>query len=241
MAPGTAEEAFYAMQRAFNIAEKYQTTVIVMSDQHLADSYWSVHDLDTGRIPVERAIMRNDAVPDDYRRHMITETGVSPLAVPGQAGRAVVVTDSDEHDEEGHLIEDAGTRKAMAEKRMRKLKGISSEVTAARLYGEESPELLLIGWGSTCGAIREAVDVLQTRGKSVSMLHFSQLWPFPSGVGSTLGLAEKSIAIENNSTGQLRRLIRMETGIDCTGSITKYDGRPFTPEEILREIDNVVN
>jgi 2-oxoglutarate ferredoxin oxidoreductase subunit alpha len=229
------------MQRAFNIAERYQTTVIVMSDQHLADSFWSVDALDSGRIPVERAIMRNDAIPDDYKRHKITETGVSPRAVPGQAGRAVVVTDSDEHDEEGHLIEDAGTRKAMADKRMRKLKGISSEVTAPELYGAESPELLLIGWGSTYGAIREAVDILQVRGKSVSMLHLSQLWPFPPGVGTTVSSAEKSITIENNSTGQLRSLIRMETGIDCSGSITKYDGRPFTPEEIAREIDNVVN
>ncbi len=241
IAPGTAEEAFYSIQKAFNIAEKYQTTVIVMSDQHLADSYWSIETLDPHRIKTDRSIINDDEVTDDYKRHKITETGISPRAIPGQAGKAVVVTDSDEHNEEGHLIEDSLTRKLMAEKRMRKLNGISSEVSIPKLYGKDDPELLLIGWGSIYGALKEAVDSLNSQGKQASMLHFMELWPFPEGIAETVSSAKKSFTVENNSTGQLRRLIKMETGIECSGSITKYDGRPLTVKEIIREIENADN
>lgn len=241
MAPGTAEEAFYSIQKAFNIAERYQTTVIVMSDQHLADSYWSIESLDPRRIKVDRAMINDDEITDDYQRHKITDSGVSPRAIPGQAGKAVVVTDSDEHDEDGHIIEDSSTRNAMAEKRMRKLQGISSEISKPVLYGKEDPELLLIGWGSTYGALKEAVDTLNSQGKHISMLHFMELWPFPEGIAETVSSANKSFTVENNSTGQLRRLIRMETGVECSGSITKYDGRPLTPEDIIKEVKNADN
>jgi 2-oxoglutarate ferredoxin oxidoreductase subunit alpha len=241
MAPGTAEEAFYSIQKAFNIAEKYQTIVIVMSDQHLADSYWSIESLDPSRIKVDRAMINDDEITDDYKRHKITDSGVSPRAIPGQAGKAVVVTDSDEHDEDGHIIEDSSTRNTMVKKRMRKLQGISSEILKPGLYGKTDPELLLIGWGSTYGAIKEAVDTLNSQGKHISMLHFMELWPFPEGIAETVRSAKKSFTVENNSTGQLRRLIRMETGVECSGSITKYDGRPLTPEDIIKEVENANN
>ncbi len=241
MSPGTAEEAFYSIQKAFNIAEKYQTTVIVMSDQHLADSYWSIESLDPRRIKVDRAMINDDEITDDYKRHKITDSGVSPRAIPGQAGKAVVVTDSDEHDEDGHIIEDSSTRNAMVEKRMRKLKGISSGILKPELYGKNDPELLLIGWGSTYGALKEAVDTLNSHGKHISMLHFMELWPFPEGIAETVRSAKKSFTVENNNTGQLRRLIRMETGVECSGSITKYDGRPLTPEDIIKEVENADN
>lgn len=241
MAPGTAEEAFYSIQKAFNIAEKYQTIVIVMSDQHLADSYWSIESLDPHRIKVDRALINDDEITDDYKRHKITDSGISPRAVPGQAGKAVVVTDSDEHDEDGHIIEDSSTRNAMVKKRMRKLQGISSEILKPGLYGKDDPELLLIGWGSSYGALKEAVDTLNSQGKHIAMLHFMELWPFPEGIAETVRSAKKSFTVENNSTGQLRRLIRMETGIECNGSITKYDGRPLTPEDIIKEVENADN
>ncbi len=237
-APGTAEEAFYIIQKAFNLAEKYQTVVFVMSDQHLADSYWSVEGLDFKRIEVKRALLRDDEVGDDYKRHKITDTGVSPRAIPGQSGRTVVVTDSDEHDEEGHIIEDALTRRAMVEKRMRKLRGIASEISMPSVYGSKEPEILLIGWGSTYGAIRETVEVLNERGTKASMLHFNEIWPFPHSIAETIKSADRTFTVENNYTAQLRRLIRMETGIDCSGSITRYDGRPFTSAEILRRIED---
>jgi 2-oxoglutarate ferredoxin oxidoreductase subunit alpha len=129
----------------------------------------------------------------------------------------------------------------MTEKRMRKLNGISSEISKPGFYGKDDPELLLIGWGSTYGAIKEAVDTLNLQGKHISMLHFMELWPFPEGIAETVRSAIKSFTVENNSTGQLRRLIRMETGVECNGSITKYDGRPLTPEDIIKEVENANN
>lgn len=237
LAPRDAEDAFYLIQKAFNIAEKYQTVVIVMSDQHLADSYWSVDALDPDRIGIERALLSDDEVKEGYKRHGITDSGVSPRAIPGQAGKAVVVTDSDEHDEEGHIIEDARTRMSMVEKRVRKLKGIASEISMPALYGSKNPDILLIGWGSTHGAIREAVDILNKKGVKASMLHFTELWPFPQQTAETITTAGRVYTVENNYTGQLRRLIKMETGIDCSGSITRYDGRPFTSGDIIRRIE----
>lgn len=234
IAPGTAEEAFYAIQKAFNIADRYQTPVIVMSDQHLADSYWSLERFDLHRIRAERALLTDNDIIADYKRHRITDSGISPRALPGQAGKAVVVTDSDEHDEEGHLIEDAHTRNAMVSKRLRKLQGMALEIATPRLYGAEEPDILLIGWGSTYGAMREAVDMLNAEGKHASMLHFTELWPFPESAADLLRIAKKRYIVENNSTGQLRRLIRMETGIVCEESIMRSDGRPLTPKEIVR-------
>ncbi len=238
LAPRDAEDAFYTIQKAFNIAEKYQTVVFVMSDQHLADSYWSVERLDIKRIGIERGLLRDGEVSKDYKRHRITESGISPRAIPGQAGRAVVVTDSDEHDEDGHIIEDAMTRRLMVEKRMRKLKGITSEISVPTLYGSEKPDILLTGWGSTYGAIKEAVDILNEKGMNVSMLHLNEIWPFPYNVTEIIRSADSVYTVENNFTGQLRGLIRMETGIDCDGSITRYDGRPFSAKEIVKGVED---
>jgi len=236
LAPRDAEDAFYTIQKAFNIAEKYQTVVFVMSDQHLADSYWSVDGLDPERIAIERGLLNDYEIGDDYKRHRITDSGISPRAIPGQGGRVIVVTDSDEHDEEGHIIEDTMARKSMVEKRMRKLDGIASEVSKPLLYGNDEPDVLLIGWGSTYGAIKEAVDILNRKDIRASMLHFNEIWPFPRRAMEVIRSATRTYTVENNFMGQLKRLIRMETGIDLDGSVTKYDGRPFTPEEIVRRI-----
>jgi len=241
LAPRDAEDAFYTIQKAFNIAEKYQTVVFVMSDQHLADSYWSVDGLDPERVRIERGLLGDGEVDEAYLRHRITETGVSPRAIPGQAGRAIVVTDSDEHDEEGHIIEDAMMRKAMMEKRMKKQEGIASEISMPLLYGGEGADVLLIGWGSTYGALKEAVDLLHRNGIKASMLHFNEIWPFPHGAVGLIRSAGMVYTVENNFTGQLRRLIRMETGIDLDGSITRYDGRPFTAGEIVRRVEDALN
>ncbi len=241
LAPRDAEDAFYTIQKAFNIAEKYQSVVFVMSDQHLADSYWSVDGLDPQRIGIERGLLQDDEVSEGYLRHRITETGVSPRAIPGQAGKAVVVTDSDEHDEEGHIIEDAAMRKAMVEKRMKKQEGIASEISIPALYGDERPDILLIGWGSTHGAIIEAVDILNKKGVNTSMLHLNEIWPLHPKVADIIHGAGTAYTVENNFTGQLGRLIRMETGLDLKGSITRYDGRPFTAGEIVRRVEDAIN
>jgi 2-oxoglutarate ferredoxin oxidoreductase subunit alpha len=151
-----------------------------------------------------------------------TESGVTPLGVPGDA-KHLVVTDSDEHDEEGHIVEDAVTRVKMMEKRLlKKLPRIKAEMEPPSLYGERTPRVVIAGWGSTYGVIREAVDEL-SRSQSIAMLHFSELYPFPGtetfDFVRYLRNAKKTICVEKNATGQFARLMRAETGFEFTAQI----------------------
>lgn len=238
LAPATVEDAFWLTVKAFNLAEKYQLPVIILTDQYLASSYTTVDPFDLTKVTVDRGTMfsEKDDEPSEYRRHIITQSGISPRAFPG-VGKALVVTDADEHDEEGHLIEDAEMRTAQVQKRLRKLFSLKQEISPPRWYGAKKVDTVLVGWGSTYGAIREAVDILRHDGASVSMLHLNELWPFPAqAVADALSRVRNSYVIENNATGQLARLIKAETGNDVTGRILKYDGRPFTPAYIAEAV-----
>ncbi len=235
LAPATIEDAFWLTVKAFNLAEKYQLPVIVLTDQHLASSYTTVEKFDLSRVTVDRGLLFSEGVSGEYKRHLITDSGISPRAFPLQ-GKALVVTDSDEHDEAGHLIEDAETRTKMMQKRLRKFDGLRQEIATPQLYGDKKARTTLIGWGSTCGAIREAVDILRQKKVSVNSVQLNEIWPFPVGfVAGIMDAAQKVYVIENNATGQLAHLIRAETGRKAS-TVLKYDGRPFTPEHIVREM-----
>ncbi|HDZ62308.1 MAG TPA: 2-oxoacid:acceptor oxidoreductase subunit alpha, partial [Nitrospirae bacterium] len=240
-APGTPEQAFYLTNRAFDIAERYQIPVIVMTDQYLGDSQWTYDKFDTEKIKYNDYRLRGDAFKNlpEYKRHAFTETGVSPLGIPGEAGH-LVVTDSDEHDEEGHLIEDAATRVKMIDKRLfKKMRHIRDEINPPLLYGDSEPEVVLVCWGSSYGVVKEAVDVLSDTSK-IAMLHFSEIYPFPLSekldYAGLIKRAKLSVCIEGNATGQFARLIRAETGYEIRSLISKYDGRPFTVESLLKEL-----
>ena len=238
LAPATVEDAFWLTIKAFNLAEKYQLPVILLTDQHLASSYTTVDRFDLSKVTIERGLLfsAEQVGESEYKRHKMTKSGVSPRAFPGQEG-ALVVTDADEHNEEGHLIEDAETRTQMMQKRMRKLFSLKQEIAPPRLYGPKKAETMLIGWGSTYGAIREVVDMLRAERASVNLLHLNELWPFPTeAVADALDNARSSYVIENNATGQLSHLIQKESGRKISGRILKYDGRPFTPAYITREL-----
>ena len=242
-APANAADAFYMTVKAFNLAEKYQTPVLILTDHHLASSYATVDPFDLTKVQIDRGALLSDAEVKnltDYKRHAVTASGVSPRALPGQ-GRALVVTDSDEHDEAGHMIEDAATRNQQVEKRLRKLNGLKREITSPEFHQAKGAAVTLIGWGSTYGAIREAAALLEKEGKPVNTLHFSQIWPFPSdAVIAALKKAKKNIVVEGNATGQLAQLIRRETGQSVDGTILKYDGRPFSPREIIDRLNREV-
>ncbi|MFC1957481.1 2-oxoacid:acceptor oxidoreductase subunit alpha [Chloroflexota bacterium] len=238
LAPATVEDAFWLTIKAFNIADKYQLPVILLTDHHLASSYATVDKFDLSKVTIDRGLLfsAGEAGGNDYKRYQITKSGISPRAFPGQEG-ALVVADSDEHSEEGHPIEDAEARTQMMRKRMRKLFNLKKEIAPPRLYGPQKAEITLIGWGSTYGAIREAVDILHREHVNVNSLHFNELWPFPvDAVTGILDKARKSYVVENNATGQLAHLIKAETGRGTSGKILKYDGRPFTPAYIAEEI-----
>jgi len=240
LAPATIEDAFWLTVKAFNLADKYQLPVIVITDHYLASSYSTAEKFDLSQVSIDRGILFTDEQSiseKDYKRHLITPTGISPRAFPMQ-NRALVATDSDEHNEEGHLIEDADMRSQMMLKRLRKIESLRDEIDPPRIYGPPNTDVTLIGWGSTYGALKEAVDILTNQGANINLMHFSQIWPFPTQkVIELLSKTNRSFVVENNATGQLAQIIRSETGIKATGNILKFDGRPFTPMHIVNELE----
>jgi 2-oxoglutarate ferredoxin oxidoreductase subunit alpha len=254
-APGSPEQAIRLTNKAFDLSQKYQIPALILFDQYLADSLWTYTELDLDGLLYKDYRLRGEAFASlaEYRRHAFTETGVSPFGMPGDA-RHVVVTDSDEHDEEGHIVEDAETRIRMVDKRLfKKLPLIRKEINPPSPYGSENPEIIVVGWGSTYGIMREAVDVL-AKDRSIAMLHFSELYPFPSptplpgreGVKGEVDFLESlkrarlTICVEQNATGQFARLMRAETGYQFDAKINKYDGRPFLVEELMGELNGYI-
>jgi 2-oxoglutarate/2-oxoacid ferredoxin oxidoreductase subunit alpha len=233
LAPGDAEQAFHLTAKAFNLAEKYQMPVFILTDQYLADSIWTTPPLDLSRIVVERGELLAAGAPADYRRYEVTESGISPRAIPG-AGAALVVADSDEHTDEGHITESAAVRNDMVAKRMRKLELARAEIAPPEAYGPKKSKVTLISWGSNRHVVHETVDILNAaHPDSANSLHFTELWPFPMEVVLQLFKdAGQLIAMENNATAQFAHLIRSETGIHIEKSILKFDGRPFIPEHL---------
>ena len=240
--PGTPRQAIYLTNKAFDLAEKYQIPTFILFDTYLADSQWTLDGVDVSRIRYVDYRLRGDAFRKvaEYRRHAFTESGVSPFGVPGDA-KHLVVTDSDEHDDEGHIVEDATTRVKMVQKRLlKKLSLIRREIAPPFVYGDHKPAVVIAGWGSTYGVMKEAVDEL-SKSQSIAMLHFSELFPFPQrerfDYVHLLQHAKQTVCIENNATGQFSRLMRAETGYEFTGHIRKFDGRPFTLETLTGEIN----
>lgn len=243
LSPSGAKEAFFTISKAFNLAEKYQTPVIVLTDHHLATSYMTVDRFDLQRVMVDRGdivIPRKAAEARAYRRYKVTDSGVSPRALPGLS-KALVVTDSDEHDEAGHMIEDAATRNQQNLKRLRKLNGLREEINNPVVKQTTGSDTTLIGWGSACGAIEEAAAFLEKEGNAVSTVCFNEIWPFPADSADEIFQnGDKTVVIENNATAQLAGLIRRETGYQVDHTILKFDGRPFSPEYIVKRLKKEV-
>ncbi len=237
-------DAFWLTQKAFNLADRYQTPVILVTDHDLADSYNTVDRFDLGAVTIDRGLTlsREEAARlTQYKRHLITDSGISPRALPMQS-RSLVVTDSDEHDEEGHITEDAEMRTRMVLKRQRKFDGLQRGADEPEITLRPKSEFSLVGWGSTRGAIREAAEILEAEGIPVNVLHLTMLWPFPAeAVTRALAHSPRTIVIENNAAGQLARLIRAETGIKAHRSILKFDGRTFAPQYIVNALKREVS
>ena len=252
-APGSIEECFYLTRKAFEMAEKYQGPVFVLTDQYLADSDRAVEPFDIDNLNPIQIGANPDDVGEPYLRYKITETGISPRLIPGTSKHLVIV-DSDEHTEDGHLTEDEvdrstytinakgekeylSIRRKMVDKRLRKLDGLKSEVVAPDYTGDESPDLLLVSWGSSKGAVDKAVRVLKASSRQTGTLHFSQVWPLvPDQFMKYLESAKTTVMIESNATGQMARLIDRETGFKFGKTILRYDGLPITTAFILEEL-----
>jgi 2-oxoglutarate ferredoxin oxidoreductase subunit alpha len=225
LAPSDPKDAFHKTVKAFNLADKYQMPVILLTDQFLADSVYSVRDLGHNDVDPEFFLANPSQINDEYGRYRFSDDGISPRLYPGQSNH-LVGTDSDEHDERGHITEDlAGTAKPMCDKRMKKLKGLQKEMSPPEERSLDAADIVLVGWGSSRNAIQESIVLLKQDGIKAGMIHFTELWPLPSY--SFPG--EKAYwSVENNATGQLGRLLRSEYGIDFQHHIGRYDGLPLT-------------
>jgi len=232
-APGNFEDAFLMTQRAFNIADKYQIPVFILSDQYMADIYYNTPSLMTKELKIEDHIVKTD---ENYRRYEITKDGVSPRGIPG-FGEGFVVVDSDEHDEEGHITEDLYLRTKMVEKRLKKLEGIKRDVVPPELIGPSDYKILVIGWGSTYGPVKETLDNLQSN--DIAFLYFKQVYPLYKDTLSYLKKAQKTIIFENNANGQFGNLIKLETGFEIHVKALKYNGMPFSVEEVTEYLKSL--
>ena len=247
IAPGDIEECFYETMRAFNWAEKYQLPVILLTDKYLTESERSVEPFDVDRVKIERGILISGQFDSEkeYGRYEITETGVSPRALPS-IKRAIVRANSDEHDERGLTSEDPIVTTTMMDKRMRKLSTIAKEfeernIETTKSFGPEEAQATIVSWGSTKGPILEAMKLLIQEGIAVSYLQIVYLFPFPKArVSQILQKAKKTIIVECNKTSQLSSLIREHTLRKVDHKILKYDGRPFDPGFLAEKIKEVL-
>jgi 2-oxoglutarate ferredoxin oxidoreductase subunit alpha len=229
-APGNLEDGFHLSQRAFNLADKYQIPVFILSDQYLADIFYNIPMIDIDATKTEHYLIKTDK---KYSRYQLTDDGVSPRGIPGW-GDGLVVVDSDEHDEEGHLTENLDIRDKMVEKRLKKLDLIEEDVLAPEIIGSSDYKYLIVGWGSTYGSIVEALNNLNQ--DKISFLYFKQVYPLDKSVSEYLSRADKTIIFENNAQGQFADLIKLKTGYDLHKKVLKYNGMPFSVEEIEKHL-----
>jgi 2-oxoglutarate ferredoxin oxidoreductase subunit alpha len=238
MAPGTAREAFYLTIKAFHLAEEYQMPVIILTDQYLADSYFTEERFTLDQI-IKQRFFSKAVLPDspgELLRYGFTETGISPR-YPITGEHKEMMYDSHEHTESGHITEDAGIRTRMVEKRFKKMEGVFSKVDSPVIEGAQNASLLLVGWGSTYGVLHEVTAALNREGVPVRLMHIQELWPFPEKAAlAELSQAQKWVVVENNYTAQLSGLIREKTCLQPSGTILKYDGRPFYYDELRDQV-----
>lgn len=244
-APLDIADCFKIIPEIFNLVDRFQCPGIVLCDLLLSEGRLSVDPKELDFAPV---IDRGELITKDsqtngdgaYKRYKITESGISPRAIPGVVGYTHTAA-SDEHDEDGVLISDEFTnprkRRAMMEKRMRKVAGIEAAVPPPELWGPRDAEVTLIGWGSTKGAIEEACEILGDEGISASQLQIRWLVPLHGEkILQILKGARHSIIVENNFSGQFARYLRSETSFVPEGYIRKYDGEPFMPHHIVEAV-----
>ena len=246
VAPTDALDAFNTIPELFNLCDKYQCPGIVLSDLLISEGTFSV---DPGKINMQPKIDRGELITESsstngYLRYKHTESGISPRAVPGLEGYVHVVA-TDEHDEDGILISDEFTnphkRRKMVEKRARKFENVATAIAAPQLEGPQDAEVTLIGWGSTYGVIKEAVEQLKQQGVTTNYLQIKWLVPLHAeAITEVVTNAKRTIIVENNHSGQFYRYLRSETGLSVDGHIRKYDGEPFMPHHIVSGVQEQV-
>ncbi len=240
LAPGDTEECFRQTVLAFNLADQYQMPVIILSDKYLAESYRSTQVFDSKKVKINRGKILTAASlrrQKDFRRYRLTADGVSPRTLPGTLG-GIFLANSDEHDQYGLANEDSQNRIEQVDKRARKLATAARELDTVSVYGNPRARKTIIGWGSTKGPVLDAMRTMR-KPDEFNFVHFNIIWPFPHEAFKRATARSKSFYLmEGNSTGQLGKLIRQETGVVMDHRFLKYDGRPLFPEEIRERLNH---
>jgi len=236
MAATSVEDSFYTTIRAFNLAERLQAPVILLSDQALATRISSVPRLDPARVPVENRLAFATNGEGSFLRFRMTESGISPAALPGTPGGMFTATGL-EHDERGNPSAEPGNRTAMLEKRARKMAfALKGQDEMVRWWGDPEGTIGVLGWGSTEGVIREAVEMARAQGHKVTALHPRLLQPLPMDhVRRLLSRCRRVLVPENNHSGQFAHYLRSQCFGLWDGEFVQWnkdDGTPFSPQEV---------
>jgi len=231
--PTDAVSGYQVMIKSFDLSQKYRVPAIVLYDQYFADSYWTVEKEKIKIAELNNYFADPASIGEDYRTFQLTPDGISPRLYPGQSPHLVIV-DSDEHDESGHLTEDLEIRKLMVEKRWKKFPAMKTEMRVELKERLDGAKIILVSWGTNAGPVKAAAKILQSEGIDVRALSYEDIWPLvvPEELSKTLA---KIVVIENNYTGQFARLLE-NCGLSVARKILKYNGWPFTGQEIAREI-----
>ena len=254
LAPGDRAQAFELTWKAFNLADQLQTPVIILGDSYLSDNRESLPPFDLGEVTIDRGKLLAEgdvgSIPEAldeagmYLRYKVTKDGVSTRALPGVTG-ATQLVNSYEHDEYGYGAqgEEPANRIAQNEKRMRKLQLARKLVPRPLKFGcaADKSDLSIVCFGSTKGPLAEAVSWLAADGLCVSVMQIVTLWPFPADeVQFYMDRSTRTMVVEGNITGQLEGLIRQECLRTFDWHINRYDGRPFSPEQVYATVKEVI-
>ena len=246
LSPGDMNDVFELAWRAFNLADQLQTPVVILSEQYLQESHASVEPFDTSSVSIDRGklIAEGDVAQHDgalgcdgvYLRYKLTDDGVSWRALPGVRGANQVVN-SYEHDEYGHAEEGAQMRQMQHEKRMRKLELARTLVPKPAYFGPEDADVSVLLFGATKLPTLEAQRWLHSQDVSLNIMQLVTLMPFPAEeVAAFIGRAKRTLVIEANYTGQLEGLIRQHALLEVDDRLRRYDGRPFSPEQVFGKV-----
>lgn len=237
-APGTLEEGFLLTAKALELADRFQVPAFVLTDQYYVDTYYDVPPFSTTGISTKRHIIKTSG---DYKRFTYAKDGISPRGVPGY-GEGIVCVDSDEHNEGGYIIEDGETRVKMTDKRLKKNESLVREFIPPTRVGPATAKTVIVTWGSTFPMARDALAALAesnvANNDSIALLHFSQVYPLPD-LSRIFSEGQRFIAVENNTTGQFADLLEKHSAIRFESRILKYDGRPFTVEELTERLEKL--
>lgn len=223
-APGNLDQAFYLTANAFNLADKYQIPVLILTDQYLMDSVYNIPAWDLNRISVKKQFVKTDS---DYCRYHYTRNGISPRGIPGY-GKGLVCVDSDEHDEKGRITEDWKTREKMMKKRLKRLELLEDIALMPSVHGNPDGDIVVVAWGSPHNMILSAVN--NADNDRIKYLHFSQVYPLNPRIKEWIEKADKLVLVENNYSGQFGDLLHKTFGRRMNEKILLSDGFPFSTE-----------